>query len=116
MNHDKHHAAYVTNLNKALEGYSDLQRKSPDDLLRSVDKVPEAIRTAVRNHGGGHANHSLFWEIMAPGAGGRPSGDLAGVIDRTFGTFESFQEKLTNAASSQFGCLPQTSRPPMARA
>lgn len=103
IHHDKHHVAYVTNLNKALEGYADLQKKSPEDLLRGIDRVPEAIRTAVRNHGGGHANHSLFWEIMGPGAGGRPSGDLAGVLDKSFGTFESFQEKLTGAASSQFG-------------
>lgn len=103
IHHDKHHTAYVTNLNKALEGNSDLQKKSVEELLRAIDKVPEAIRTAVRNHGGGHANHTLFWEIMGPGAGGKPSGDLPALIDKTFGSFEAFQEKLTNAAAGQFG-------------
>jgi superoxide dismutase, Fe-Mn family len=103
IHHDKHHAAYVTNLNKALDGHPDLQAKSTQELLRAIDKVPENIRTAVRNHGGGHANHTLFWETMAPGAGGRPSGDLAGLVDKSFGGFESFQEKLTNAAVAQFG-------------
>lgn len=103
IHHDKHHAAYVTNLNKALEAYPELQTKSLDVLLRRIDAVPEAIRTAVRNHGGGHANHTLFWEVMAPGAGGHPAGDLAGAIDKAFGSFEAFQEKLTNAAVAQFG-------------
>src|SRR6202034_2446983 len=74
IHHDKHHAAYVTNLNKALDGHPDLQSKSIDDLLRGIAAVPESIRTAVRNHGGGHANHSLFWQIMGPGGGGKPSG------------------------------------------
>jgi Fe-Mn family superoxide dismutase len=103
IHHDKHHAAYVTNLNKALEAYPELQNKSLDVLLRRIDAVPESVRTAVRNHGGGHANHTLFWEVMAPGAGGRPTGDLAGAIDKAFGSFEAFQEKLTNAAVAQFG-------------
>jgi len=103
IHHDKHHAAYVTNLNKALDGHPDLQGKSTQELLGAIDKVPEPIRTAVRNHAGGHANHTLFWEIMGPGAGGRPSGDLAGLIDKSFGGFESFREKLTNAAAAQFG-------------
>lgn len=102
IHHDKHHAAYVTNLNKALDGHPDLQSKSVEDLLRGFDSVPEAIRTAVRNHGGGHANHSLFWQIMGP-QGGNPSGDLASAIDRDFGSFQSFKEKLTNAAAGQFG-------------
>jgi superoxide dismutase, Fe-Mn family len=104
IHHDKHHAAYVTNLNKALDGHPDLQSKSVEDLLRGFDSVPEAIRTAVRNHGGGHANHSLFWQIMGPqGGGSGPSGDLAAAIDRDLGSFQSFKEKLTNAAAGQFG-------------
>jgi Fe-Mn family superoxide dismutase len=104
IHHDKHHAAYVTNLNKALDGHPDLQSKSVEDLLRGFDSVPEAIRTAVRNHGGGHANHSLFWQVMGPQSGGSgPSGDLASAIDRDFGSFQSFKEKLTNAAAGQFG-------------
>jgi len=103
IHHDKHHAAYVTNLNKALESHPDLQSKSVEDLLRGFNNVPEAIRTAVRNHGGGHANHSLFWQIMGPNGGGNPSGDLAAAIDRDFGSFQSFKEKLTNAAAGQFG-------------
>jgi Fe-Mn family superoxide dismutase len=103
IHHDKHHAAYVTNLNKALESHPDLQGKGVEDLLRGFNNVPEAIRTAVRNHGGGHANHSLFWQVMGPGGGGNPSGDLASAIDRDFGSFQSFKEKLTNAAAGQFG-------------
>ncbi len=103
IHHDKHHAAYVTNLNKALDGHADLQSKSVDDLLRGIDAVPESIRTAVRNHGGGHANHSLFWQVMGPGAGGRPGGELAAAIDRDLGGFDAFKEKLTAAAAGQFG-------------
>jgi superoxide dismutase, Fe-Mn family len=103
IHHDKHHAAYVTNLNKALDGHPDLQGKSVEDLLRGFDSVPETIRTAVKNHGGGHANHSLFWQVMGPQAGGSPSGDLAAAIQRDFGSFDSFKEKLTNAAAGQFG-------------
>ena len=103
IHHDKHHAAYVTNLNKALESAPDLQKKSVEDLLRGLNSVPEAIRTAVRNHGGGHHNHSLFWEIMGPGGGGKPAGDLAAAIDQAFGSFDGFKEKLTAAATGQFG-------------
>jgi Fe-Mn family superoxide dismutase len=103
IHHDKHHAAYVTNLNKALDGHADLQSRSVDDLLRGIDSVPESIRTAVRNHGGGHANHSLFWQVMGPGAGGRPGGELAAAIDRDLGGFDAFKEKLTAAAAGQFG-------------
>jgi Fe-Mn family superoxide dismutase len=103
IHHDKHHAAYVNNLNKALEGHADLQQKSIEELLREIDRVPEAIRTAVRNNGGGHANHSLFWQIMGPGAGGRPSGALASAIDRDLGGFDAFKEKLTSSAVGQFG-------------
>jgi superoxide dismutase, Fe-Mn family len=103
IHHDKHHAGYVNNLNKALEGHADLQAKSVEDLLRGIASVPEAIRTTVRNNGGGHANHSLFWQVMAPNAGGKPSGNLAAAIDKAFGGFDSFREKLTNAAAGQFG-------------
>jgi Fe-Mn family superoxide dismutase len=103
IHHDKHHAAYVTNLNKALDGHADLQSKSIEDLLRGIDSVPESIRTAVRNHGGGHANHSLFWQVMGPGAGGKPSGELAAAIDRDLGSFDACKEKLTASAAGQFG-------------
>src|SRR5215471_9701823 len=81
IHHDKHHGAYVTNLNKALEGHADLQAKSIDDLLKGLDSVPENIRTAVRNNGGGHWNHSLFWQLMKKGGGGEPKGDLAAAIN-----------------------------------
>src|SRR5512135_1926108 len=103
IHHDKHHAAYVTNLNKALEQAPDLQKKSLEDLLRGIEAVPEGIRAAVRNHGGGHANHTLFWDVMGPGGGGQPGGELAAALDSAFGSFTSFQEKLTNAAAGQFG-------------
>jgi superoxide dismutase, Fe-Mn family len=103
IHHDKHHAAYVTNLNKALESHANLQQKPVEELLRGIQSVPEAIRTAVRNHGGGHANHSLFWQIMGPGGGGEPSGGLASAIDRDLGGFAAFKEKLTAAAAGQFG-------------
>ncbi len=103
IHHDKHHGGYVANLNKALEGHPDLQGKPVQDLLRAIDKVPEAIRTAVRNHGGGHANHTMFWEIMGPNAGGTPTGDLGGAIDKAFGGFTAFQEKLNAIAGGHFG-------------
>ena len=103
IHHDKHHAAYVNNVNKALESHPDLQQKSVEELLRGIDNVPESIRTAVRNNGGGHANHSLFWQIMGPGGGGKPNGDLASAIDRDLGGFDAFKEKLTSAAVGQFG-------------
>ncbi len=103
IHHDKHHAAYVSKLNAALDGHEDLQSMSVEALLRAIDTVPEAIRGAVRNHGGGHANHSLFWTVMGPGGGGAPSGDLADAINAAFGSFESFQERFTAAAAGQFG-------------
>ncbi len=103
IHHDKHHATYVTKLNGALEGHADLLAKPLEELLSGIDSLPESVRGAVKNHGGGHANHSLFWEIMAPNAGGLPTGDLATAIDRDFGSFTAFQEKLTNAAANQFG-------------
>jgi len=106
IHHDKHHAAYVNNLNKALESHPDLQQKTVEELLRGIDTVPESIRTAVRNNGGGHANHSFFWQIMGPppaNGGGKPSGDLASAIDRDLGGFDAFKEKLTAAGVGQFG-------------
>lgn len=103
IHHDKHHAAYVNNLNKALESHPELQQRSIEDLLRGIADVPESIRTAVRNNGGGHANHSLFWQSMGPGGGGTPSGDLASAIDRDLGGFDAFKTKLTAAATGQFG-------------
>ncbi|MGH7563793.1 MAG: superoxide dismutase [Gemmatimonadota bacterium] len=103
IHHDKHHAAYVNNLNKALEGQADLQKKSVEDLLRDISKAPEEIRTAVQNNGGGHANHTLFWTIMSPDGGGEPSGKLAEAIGKAFGDFKSFQEKLAAAATGRFG-------------
>lgn len=103
IHHGKHHNTYVTNLNAALEGYPDLAAKSIEDLLRNINDVPEAIRTAVRNNGGGHANHSLFWQIMSPNGGGRPSGELAAAIDKTFGSFEQFKDEFSKAAIGRFG-------------
>jgi Fe-Mn family superoxide dismutase len=103
IHHDKHHAAYVAKLNEALEGHDQLAAKSVEDLLRGIDSVPDSIRTAVRNHGGGHANHTLFWEIMGPSGGGEPSGALADAIDDAFGSFQDFKTKLGAAAAGQFG-------------
>lgn len=103
IHHGKHHQGYVNKLNAALEGHPNLQDKSVEDLLRGIDSVPEDIRTAVRNNGGGHANHSLFWPSMSPNGGGKPSGELAGAIDSAFGSFEKFKEKFSSTASSQFG-------------
>jgi len=103
IHHDKHHATYVTKLNEALGKEPGLQDKPLEELLRGIDQVPESIRGAVRNHGGGHHNHSLFWQIMGPNGGGSPTGELAEAIQRDFGSFESFKEKLTNAAANQFG-------------
>ena len=103
IHHDKHHAAYVTNLNKALEGHDDLQALSVEELLSKLDSVPDPIRGAVRNHGGGHANHSLFWEAMSASGGGAPSGDLAASIDQNFGSFEDFKSSFGAAAMGQFG-------------
>jgi Fe-Mn family superoxide dismutase len=103
IHHDKHHAAYVANLNKALDGQPDLAAKSVEDLLRGIDGVPAAIRTAVRNHGGGHANHSLFWSVMSPDGGGAPGGELAAAVDRELGGFGALKERLTAAAAGQFG-------------
>ena len=103
IHHDKHHAAYVNNLNKALDGHADLQSKSIEDLLKDISKVPENIRTAVRNNGGGHANHAMFWQIMGPNAGGAPTGALADAIASTFGGVDTFKELFNQAATTRFG-------------
>ncbi len=103
IHHGKHHAAYVTNLNKALEGQADLQSKSIEELLTSINSLPEGIRNAVRNNGGGHWNHTMFWQIMGPGKGGQPSGDLAAAINAAFGSFDSFKEKFNAAGIGRFG-------------
>jgi len=103
IHHDKHHAAYTNNLNSALEGQADLAGKSIEALLGDLNAVPEAIRTAVRNNGGGYANHNLFWEIMGPNAGGEPTGDLAAAIADTFGSFTAFKEQFAKAATTRFG-------------
>jgi Fe-Mn family superoxide dismutase len=99
----KHHQAYVTNLNKALEGHAALAAKSVEDLLRGIDEVPSGIRGAVRNHGGGHANHGLFWSVMSPDGGGDPDGDLATSLARDFGSVSDFRERFSAAAAGQFG-------------
>src|ERR1700746_936455 len=103
IHHDKHHGAYVANLNKALEGHADLQKLSVEELLAQINKVPENIRTAVRNNGGGHMNHSMFWKIMKKGGGGEPKGDLAEAIKSAFGSFADFKTKLNQAATTRFG-------------
>ncbi len=103
IHHGKHHNAYVTNLNKALEAYPDLQSKSIEELLTSLDSLPEAIRGAVRNNGGGHYNHSMFWQVMGPGKGGEPTGELAAAINTAFGSFAAFKEKLAAAGATRFG-------------
>jgi superoxide dismutase, Fe-Mn family len=104
IHHGKHHAAYVTNLNKALESAPNLTGKSIEELLaNNCAAVPENIRTAVRNNGGGHINHSMFWKIMAPNAGGSPSGNVARAIDGAFGSFQNFKEKFNQAATTRFG-------------
>ncbi len=103
IHHGKHHAAYVTNVNKALESAPELASLSVEELLRNINRVPDAIRTAVRNNGGGHANHMLFWEIMGPNKGGTPSGALADAISSTFGSFDDFKAKFGNAGITRFG-------------
>jgi Fe-Mn family superoxide dismutase len=103
IHHGKHHNTYVTNLNNALEGHSDLQNKSAEELIKDLDSLPEGIRTAVRNNGGGHVNHSMFWQIMSPNGGGQPSGELADAINQAFGSFDEFKAKFKAAAVGQFG-------------
>jgi len=103
LHHDMHHGTYVKNLNAALEKYPNPQSKSPDELLRNLSAIPEDIRTAVRNNGGGHVNHTMFWKIMKPKGGGEPSGKIADVIKKTFGSFKDFQTKFNDAGAKQFG-------------
>ena len=103
IHHGKHHQAYVTNLNAALDKHPELHAKSVEDLLRSINTVPEDIRTAVRNNGGGHANHSMFWQVMGPNAGGAPSGKIADAINGAFGGFDKFKEELKKAGVGRFG-------------
>ena len=103
VHHDKHHQAYVNNLNKALENYPDLQNKAPLQLLSDLGSVPEEIRTAVRNHGGGHANHSMFWNAMNSSGGGAPGGKLGEAIDESFGSFENVKESFSKTAAALFG-------------
>jgi Fe-Mn family superoxide dismutase len=103
IHHGKHHNAYVTNLNAALDKHPDLQSKSVEDLLRGINSVPDDIRTAVRNNGGGHANHSMFWQIMGPNAGGAPSGAIADAISSSFGSFDAFKDQFAKAAAGRFG-------------
>ncbi|AIQ72330.1 MULTISPECIES: superoxide dismutase [Paenibacillus] len=103
IHHDRHHNTYVTNLNAALEKAPELQSKSIEELLTDLNAVPEAIRTAVRNNGGGHANHTLFWEVIGPNGGGAPTGALAEAIDKELGGFEKFKEDFAAAATTRFG-------------
>ncbi|MCH2134323.1 MAG: superoxide dismutase [Phycisphaerales bacterium] len=103
IHHDKHHAGYVSKVNAALEGHDDLAAMSIEDLISNLDSVPENIRGAVRNNGGGHANHSLFWTIMSGNGGGTPTGDLAAAIDSSFGSFDEFKTKFANEAATRFG-------------
>lgn len=103
IHHTKHHQAYITNVNKALEGHDELSKLSIVELMKDVSKVPESIRQTVINNGGGHLNHSLFWKIMAPGKGGEPTGELKGAIESAFGDFGQFREKFNAAAATRFG-------------
>ncbi|WP_100372434.1 superoxide dismutase [Bacillus sp. FJAT-45037] len=103
IHHGKHHNTYITKLNAAIEGHADLQSKSIEELVSNLDAVPENIRGAVRNHGGGHANHSLFWQILCPNGGGAPTGELASAIEEAFGSLDTFKEKFADAAANRFG-------------
>jgi len=103
LHHDKHHQAYVNNVNTALQGQSQFENMSVDDLMRNLNSVPDAIRTAVRNNGGGHANHSMFWQIMKPNGGGEPTGDLANAISSAFGSFDQFKAAFNDAGAKRFG-------------
>lgn len=103
LHHDMHHQAYVNNLNTAVGKYPDLQNKSPEDLVRELNSIPEDIRAAVRNNGGGDVNHTMFWKIMGSNAGGEPTGAIAQVISDNFGDFESFKQRFNDAGTKQFG-------------
>jgi Fe-Mn family superoxide dismutase len=102
IHHDRHHATYVNNLNAALEGQN-VGEQTIEELISKLNELPESIRTAVRNNGGGHANHSLFWQILSPNGGGQPTGEVAKAIDETFGSFDAFKEKFSDAAAKRFG-------------
>ena len=103
IHHDKHHAAYVAKLNGALEGHGDLAGRPVEELVSDLSSVPEGIRGAVRNNGGGHANHTLFWQVMGPSGGGEPTGKVADAINSTFGSYDVFKEQLANAGATRFG-------------
>ncbi|HZU01931.1 MAG TPA: superoxide dismutase [Ktedonobacteraceae bacterium] len=103
LHHDKHHAAYVNNLNAALKDQAQFASMDVDELMRHINDVPESIRTAVRNNGGGHSNHSMFWQIMGPNAGGSPTGELASAINSTFGSFDAFKAAFNDAGAKRFG-------------
>ncbi len=103
LHHDKHHQAYVTNVNNALQGHSQFENLAVEDLMRRINEVPENIRTAVRNNGGGHVNHSMFWKIMKPNGGGEPTGALAQAITQTFGSFDQFKAAFNDAGTKRFG-------------
>ncbi len=103
LHHDKHHQAYVNNLNAAIEKHPDLAKHAAEDLLRNLNNIPEDIRTAVRNNGGGHVNHTMFWSIMKPGGGGEPTGKIAEQIKKDFGDFATFKTQFNQAAAKQFG-------------
>ncbi|MEW5596875.1 superoxide dismutase [Peribacillus frigoritolerans] len=103
IHHDRHHATYVNNLNAVLEGHDDLSTKSVEELIEKLDSAPENIRTAVRNNGGGHANHSLFWAILSPNGGGTPTGVVAEAINKAFGSYDQFKDQFTKVATGRFG-------------
>ena len=103
IHHDRHHAGYTKKLNNALEGHADFESKSIEEILRGIDSVPEDIRTAVRNNGGGYANHRLFWQIMSPDGGGEPTGALKEAVDAKWGSFEEFKQAFQDTATGQFG-------------
>lgn len=103
IHHTKHHNTYITNLNAALEGHAELADKSVEELVANLNEVPEAIRTAVRNNGGGHANHTFFWTILSPDGGGQPVGELATAIEAKFGSFDAFKEEFAKAGATRFG-------------
>lgn len=103
IHHTKHHQAYINNLNAALEGHENLKSKSIEEIISDLESVPENIRTAVRNNGGGHLNHSMFWELMSPNGGGEPKGELGKLIDRDFGNLDTFKAEFKKAAMGRFG-------------
>lgn len=103
IHHGRHHKAYVDNVNKAIAGKADLEGKSPEELIRNLDAVPADIKNAVRNNGGGHVNHAMFWKLIGPNAGGAPTGKLAEEINSTFGSFDAFKEKFESAGMTRFG-------------